>query len=77
MNKTLIAKKVVRIVAGLGSGMITNSIIKNNVHVSRIDQQVCVATASIAIGGIVAEKTGDHTDKMIDELIAGWNEFKS
>lgn len=77
MNKTIIAKKVVRFVVAVGSGTITKSIIENNVRVTRIDQQVSVAVASVAIAGVVAEKTGDHTDRMIDELIAGWNDFKS
>lgn len=76
MNKTLIAKKIVRLVVGVGSGTITKSIIENNVHAERIDQQVCVAAASVAIGGAVADAAGNHTDKMIDELIEAVQSFK-
>jgi hypothetical protein len=76
MNKTEIAKKIVRLATQYGTGMIVNSIISNNVHTERIDQKVGVAVASVAIGGVVGEAAGDHTDRMIDELIEATQSFK-
>lgn len=69
MNKIDITKKVVRYAVQYGTGFIVNSIIANQVHPERIDHKVGVVVASVAIGGAVADAAGNHSDRMIDELV--------
>jgi hypothetical protein len=77
MNKTKAFKFVTRIVVGVGTTTVSNSIIRNNVTPSNPVEAVSVAVASLVIGSMASEATKSHTDNKIDEFLASWQKAKS
>jgi uncharacterized membrane protein len=69
VDKIEIAKKAVEIVVGFGTSRIVGSIVSNNVPTTNLFQKVTVTVASVAIGSLVAEKTAEHTNEKIDEMV--------
>lgn len=77
MNKTKVFKFATRIVVGIGTTTVSNSIIRNNVTPSNPVEAVSVAVASLVIGSMATEATKSHTERKIDEFLATWNHAKS
>lgn len=77
MNKIAIAKATARIVVGLGTTTVTNSIIRNNVSPSNMIEQISTAVASVVIGSMASEATKSHTDAKIDEFVDAVKSIKN
>jgi hypothetical protein len=77
MNKVKTFKFAARLVVGLGTTTISNSIIRNNVTPSNPVEAVSVAVASLVIGSMASEATRSHTERQIDSLVETWNNARS
>lgn len=72
MNKIATIKLVARIVVGIGTTTISNSIISNNVQPTNLIQQISVGAASLVVGSMASEAAKSHTDAQIDGLVSAW-----
>lgn len=77
MNKIATIKVVARVVVGIGTTTISNSIIKNNVEPANLIQQISVGAASLVIGSMASEAAKSHTDAQIDGLVDAWKSAAS
>lgn len=77
MNKLAAFKLVARIVVGVGTTTVSNSIIKNNVEPANLIEQISVGVASVVIGSMASEATKSHTDTQIDKIVDAWNSKSS
>lgn len=69
-----VAKFAVSAVVMSGTTKVVSAIISNNTSPEKITDKVAIASASWAIGGMVAEKTKEYTDKTIDDIAEFYNE---
>lgn len=76
MDKIKLAKLAANLVVGVGTSKIVSAIIKNNVSVKKITDQVTIVTAGFVLGSMASDLTKDYTDRKIDELVTKWYEFK-
>lgn len=72
MNAIDLTKQAVSLVAGVGAGIITKSIIRNNTNPEGAIDTVAVYTGSVAIGWMVNDAVSDYTDAKIDTIVAWW-----
>ena len=77
MDKIDFAKKTVSFIVGLGTSKIVRDIIKNNVDVETVIDQVTVTSTSFVIGSMVKEATREYTDAKIDKLVNKIEEIKA
>jgi hypothetical protein len=77
MNKLNAFKFATRLVVGIGTTTVSNSIIRNNVTPSNPVEAVSVAVASVVIGSMASEATKSHTNRKIDEYVELWKSSKS
>lgn len=77
MDKIAITKKVVRLVVSTGAAKIVHQIIKTNASPNNSLDQVTMFAGSLALGGLVAHHSAKYADKMIDDIVKAWNEFKN
>lgn len=77
MTKIEIFKFAARLVVGVGTTTVSNSIIKNNVQPTTVIEQISVGVAGVVIGSMASEATKAHTDAKIDSLVEAWNKSKS
>lgn len=77
MNKLTVFKTAARIIVGLGTTTISNSIIKNNVQPANMIQTISVGVTSVVIGSMASEATKSHTEAKIDEFVEFWNRNRS
>jgi len=68
-DKLSIAKMVIRWTVIGGTSKIVNGIVKNNTDPETLSEKVQIFAGSFAIGGMVANVVGDHTDEKVDEII--------
>lgn len=73
MDKFDVAKRVLGLLAQLGAGKITHTIIKNNVDVDKPADKVTVAVGSYALGGVVARAARNQIGEQVDEVRAAYN----
>lgn len=76
MKITPYVKFVVNLAVGIGSAKIVHDVVANNVEPTTTLEKVNVAAGSIAIGGVVAEKTSDYTDRQIDAVADLFKQIK-
>lgn len=69
-------KRIVRGIAGMGTGTIVASIIANNVEPDNKVQEVTVPVAGFVAGMAAKEYIGRYTDRKIDEAYAWFQETK-
>lgn len=69
-----VAKFVASAVVMSGTTKIVHSIISRNTTPEKITDTVTIAAASWAIGGMMAEKTKEYTDKTIDDIAEFYHE---
>jgi len=69
MTKIEAVKLTARLVVGLGTTTITNSIIRNNVSPSNPLEVVTVAAASVVLGSMASSAARSHTDAQIDSFV--------
>lgn len=62
-----IAKKATQIVAGAGAATIVNSIVKNQVHSSKVLSKITVPVATWFIAGILIDAVQSQVEKEFDE----------
>lgn len=73
MTKLALAKNAASLVVGLSTTRVVGQIIRNNVDdPESITDQVAIASASFAIGGVVADAAREYTDKTIDQVVEWW-----
>lgn len=72
-KKIKFAKLIARALVGSGTGVISNSIIANNVQPDSLKTKVAVAAASVVIASMAEEATKAHTETRIDEFVNAWN----
>ena len=77
MNKIEVFKFAARLVVGVGTTTITNSVIRNNISPSNPLEVVSTAVASVVIGSMASQATRSHTDTQIDGLVEAWNSARS
>ncbi len=77
MDKLTAFKLAARLIVGIGTTTVTNSIIKNNVQPSNAIEQISTAVASVVIGSMASEATKSHTDAKIDATVEAWNSSRS
>lgn len=70
-------KIVVGIVAQLGAGAITASIVRNNVPTRNLITAITVPVAGACFGGIAAGACKQHSDQVIDEVADFLTSFKN
>ena len=74
LTKTAVVKSVVSFVVGSGVYLIVTSIIKDHVAPETLPQKVKVALGTTILAGMVADAAGKYTDRMIDGVVAQYNE---
>ncbi len=73
MNKSLIAKRAISIVVTAGTGKIVGDIIKNNTSPSdSVTDKVTYTVGAYALGGMIAAKTAEYTDHVIDDIFSAF-----
>lgn len=77
MNKITAIKFGARLIVGLGTTTISNSIIRNNVTPSNPLEQISTVVASFVIGSMASEATRAHTEEQIDKFVAAVRKNKS
>lgn len=77
MTKLEMFKTAASAIVGVGTSKIVYAIIRNNVPTKTPVDKVTVAAGSFVIGGMAADATKKHTDKMIDELVDTYNKIKN
>lgn len=77
MDKIAATKKVVRFVVSVGTAKIVHQIIKSNSSPANSIDQVSMAVGSMALGGLVAHHSAQYSDKMIDDIVKAWNDFRN
>ena len=76
MNKTKIAKIVVKNVVGWSTSFTVANALRNNVNPSTPIEQIEVWVGSVAVGAVVAEATEAWSSKIIDDITAAWTSSK-
>ena len=70
MTKLELTKKIVGKVAVLGSGIVTNAVIRNNLPADlKLYQKAAVLVATFVIGGIVGDAVEAQSDKLFDSIV--------
>lgn len=72
MNKIAALKVAARVIVGVGTTSVTNSIIRNNVTPTNLIEQISVGVATLVIGSMASTATKNHTDAQIDALADAW-----
>ena len=75
-QKLAVAKTVARLIVMSGTSKIVHDTIKNNTDPEGLIDTVRFAAGSLALGGLVADAVGEHTDKKIDEAFAALRKLK-
>jgi hypothetical protein len=77
LTKTLVAKKIAKIVVGHSVSGVTITVLHNNCPVEKTHQKVQLYIGAAVIGALVAEKAEAWTDKQIDNIVDAWKSLKS
>lgn len=70
MNAVRVAKIAVNFTVASGTSRILQGVVNNNVVTNSPAEKATVIAATMAIGGVVAEKTDEYTSACIDEAVA-------
>ena len=76
MNRIEIAKQAVSIVVGLGTSKIIAGVIANNTNPENLLQKIEITSASVVLGGIIAEASRKYTDAKIEAIASWWTKTK-
>lgn len=70
MDFVPIAKTVFGLISGAGAATIVSNVAKHTAPfgIGTI-QKIVLGSGSIALGGLVAKKTADYSEEMIDDLV--------
>jgi hypothetical protein len=77
MNKTSVAKKIVRLIVGGSTYYVVNAIIKNNVEPDSRVHRIETKIATVALGSAVAATTENWASSLVDSVVTGWNKAKA
>lgn len=69
-------KKITKWCVGMSAGYTVANAIGNNTTVDSRRHKAELIVGTAVIGGIVAEKAEDYTDRTIDEIAAGYRAVK-
>lgn len=70
-------KYTTRAVIGLGVSKIVGDIVNNNVDTDNTAEQISVAVGSGFIGYAVADRAGDSSDQLIDDIVDLLKSFRN
>ena len=78
MNYFKLAKLATALVASYGAGIIVTHVIANNVPVFALPthKKIAVAVGGVVIGLMVKDAVKTHVNKVFDESLANYIEFK-
>lgn len=77
MKPIELTKSATKLIIGAGTSKIINDLIENNVNANTTTEKVTVKVSSVALGGLVAEKASEYTDRQIDLIVDAVDKIKT
>lgn len=63
------AKMLLRTIVGTSTASVVSTVIQNNVESDKKKDKVQAYIAGVSVGAVVADKTRDWSDKMVDDIV--------